>query len=866
MKKLALLVSVLILMCGCGGNGPSSLIVVTVLPTIPTDIDQGQTLPFRASLATNNPSVALGSVNWTATGPGCAGAACGTFTNITSNSATYVAPTVVSAPLSVTVTATSVAQPLQNSSVMFNVMPPPSIITTDLPPATPANIYHTAFTASGGVQPLNWSIARGTLPTGMTLNSAGVLFGTPTTGGTTSITVKVTDSSGSQAGSLSTQQTFHFTVIGILTANAAVLPSGTVGIAYSTTVTATGGVPPYSWSVFSGSLPSGVLLQQGGVISGTPTIPGTYSFQMYVIDSSPVPQNFTTSNYTLTINPAGPLAVRTTGLMDATVNTPYQAQLVATGGTPPLAWNVTAGVLPAGLALNGATGALTGSPLAAPGAYPFTVQVTDNSVPPQTASQNLSITVNAGAATCTSTGNNTVLLGQYAFSLRGYNAAGFVAVVGSFTADGSGNITAGEADTNGVLGAQTGNLILGASSYSVGSDNRGCATFATPFGTFYTRFALGGVSAGIATKGRIIEFENPGPSAYVASGQLASQNPVAFLAGISGSYDLQTSGWDATASGRYACVGIVSGSANKFTSQEQDCNDNGSVTNTTNVTSSTTTQVNTFSAADTNGRGTGIFSVGQGTSSFTFYWVSTTQLMVVNSDPTLYFSGLWQQENAPVGSSGFKQNQFNGNVAAYSSGLAQSQAAGDVLLATETADGSSSVSSTLYLDAAGAFHTSATNCTYTVVANGRVTETGTNCGATPPIAYLNNINSAYLVSTDPTVQSGAFEPVTAGLTASSVAGTYFLGTAEIVSQQAQAEVGIVTLASNGVLTSTTDLASTLTQSAGVADSDTISLNPNNTFTAGSSGSAIVGIAINPNKFVIVGTPTVTFPTLQIGQR
>ena len=83
-------------------------------------------------------------------------------------------------------------------------------------------------------------------------------------------------------------------------------------------------------------------------------------------------------------------------------------------------------------------------------------------------------------------------MGQYAFNLRGYNGEGFLAVVGSFTADGNGNITAGEADTNGVLGALNGNLITSASSYSVGPDNRGCATLATPFGTFYHPVRSGG--------------------------------------------------------------------------------------------------------------------------------------------------------------------------------------------------------------------------------------------------------------------------------------------------------------------------------------------------------------------------------------
>src|SRR5208282_2951886 len=230
MKKLALALSILVLMCGCGGNPPSTLIVVTIAPTVPPSIDQGQTLQFTASLAddTTNKGVA-----WSASGPGCAGAACGTFTNVTATSATYIAPASISASLSVTVTATSVVQTTQTASSTFFVMPLPSIVTTNLPIATPTYIYNATLSAAGGVQPLKWSLASGTLPAGLSLNSAGTIYGTPPTGGTSTFTLKVTDSSGAPGGSLSTQQTLSLTVVGVLTVPAASLTNGTVGVAYS---------------------------------------------------------------------------------------------------------------------------------------------------------------------------------------------------------------------------------------------------------------------------------------------------------------------------------------------------------------------------------------------------------------------------------------------------------------------------------------------------------------------------------------------------------------------------------------------------------------------------------------------------------
>ena len=93
MKKLVLALSILMLMCGCS-HPPSPVIIVTIAPAAPPSIDQGQTLQFTASLADDATNNFNRAVTWSATGPGCSGAACGTFTNVSTNSATYVAPAV----------------------------------------------------------------------------------------------------------------------------------------------------------------------------------------------------------------------------------------------------------------------------------------------------------------------------------------------------------------------------------------------------------------------------------------------------------------------------------------------------------------------------------------------------------------------------------------------------------------------------------------------------------------------------------------------------------------------------------------------------------------------------------------------------
>jgi large repetitive protein len=66
----------------------------------------------------------------------------------------------------------------------------------------------------------------------------------------------------------------------------AALPAGVAGASYTTTLQATGGVPPYTWTVNSGStLPAGLTLTSAGVLSGTPTSGGSYSFGITVTDS-----------------------------------------------------------------------------------------------------------------------------------------------------------------------------------------------------------------------------------------------------------------------------------------------------------------------------------------------------------------------------------------------------------------------------------------------------------------------------------------------------------------------------------------------------------------------------------------------------
>jgi hypothetical protein len=161
-----------------------------------------------------------------------------------------------------------------------------------------------------------------------------------------------------------------------------VLPDGTIGVAYETTVlSVAGGTSPYSWSI-TGDLPDGLTFDTvTATLSGTPTVAGAFTFSITVEDSTTLINLSTTNEYTVTVTEA--LQITTTSLSAATEGTEYPASiyLEAIGGTPTYSWALEAGSsLPGGLSLDGVTGAITGTPTEN-GDFSFTVIVTDSATP-----------------------------------------------------------------------------------------------------------------------------------------------------------------------------------------------------------------------------------------------------------------------------------------------------------------------------------------------------------------------------------------------------------------------------------------------------------------------------------------------------
>jgi hypothetical protein len=242
-----------------------------------------------------------------------------------------------------------------------------NITTTTLPAATVGTAYSQTLAATGGTTPYTWSLAAGTLPPGLSLSGGGVLNGTPTTAGSFSFTVRVTDSA-----SAADTQPLSLTVSAPPNITTTTLPAATVGTAYSQTLAATGGTTPYTWSLAAGSLPPGLSLN-GAVLSGTPTTAGTSNFTVRVTDNVGATD---TQALSLTVNAPPPVNITTTSLPGGTVGASYGQTLAATGGIAPYTWSLSSGTLPPGLGLS--VGGVLGSSPTTAGSYTFTVQVTDN--------------------------------------------------------------------------------------------------------------------------------------------------------------------------------------------------------------------------------------------------------------------------------------------------------------------------------------------------------------------------------------------------------------------------------------------------------------------------------------------------------
>jgi len=261
---------------------------------------------------------------------------------------------------------------------------PPNLAITTAPVLSQGSLgpqYSKRLSAVGGLLPYRWSLVSGSLPSGLLVDILGLIRGTPLTAGTSTFTLRVDDAASSFA-----TRTFSITIVPPLaiTTNPA-LPSGMSGVFYSQSLGASGGSPPYAWTLISGALPSGLSLSSTGGITGIPLVAGTSNFTARVTDSASVSA---TQTFSLTTG-SGLTITTSVGLPAGTVGTFYSQDLTASGGLPPYSWSLISGTIPSGLSLSN-VGSITGTPTAA-GILAFAAKVTDAALTSVTQSFILSI-------------------------------------------------------------------------------------------------------------------------------------------------------------------------------------------------------------------------------------------------------------------------------------------------------------------------------------------------------------------------------------------------------------------------------------------------------------------------------------------
>lgn len=269
------------------------------------------------------------------------------------------------------------------------IVTPPTIglevVSSRLPPALALEPYSVQLVAVGGTPPYEWQLGGGNPPPGISVSSDGELGGEPQIVGGYTFEVFVRDATGARAtGVLALDVIDPSASVTITTAD---VPDGEVGSQYETSFSAAGGAPPYSWRL-DGIIPGLSFDADTAALTGTPTVAGDYPIVVEVRDSDGLLDR---NAYVLAILEEGALQITNgqsseTGLPAARVGEEYldpmgepvRLRAVKPGGDlSGVVWTILVGDLPPGLALDTATGVISGVP-EQEGSFPFIVQVRDD--------------------------------------------------------------------------------------------------------------------------------------------------------------------------------------------------------------------------------------------------------------------------------------------------------------------------------------------------------------------------------------------------------------------------------------------------------------------------------------------------------
>jgi hypothetical protein len=467
----------------------------------------------------------------------------------------------------------------------------------------------------------------------------------------------------------------------------------------------------------------------------------------------------------------------------ATVPISGVKQFIATGdpfGTVPVvSWSV------AGNGCNGescgtidSTGKYSAPPVAP---TPPLVTVTATSVADSFVSGSAVVTLGSNP-------DNSKLNGQYAFLLGGYDGDGNVAMAGSFTADGNGNVTSGVADYNFSSAIFVATNLTFTGTYSVGSDNRGGMTitvssprvFLSGFGQTFS-FSLGSFNGGIATRGRMIELDN---EQIWATGILAKQDPTAFsTAAITGGYAFglsgtASSGFPLNAVGRFTASG-GSLSAGLTDVYGLGLTESGSGT----VSAGLRLPFSGVYQVSANGRGTMVFTFtaqDPAFSNFAFYVVSASELLFIETDTCqsgiCTFKGGISGEALQQSGGPFTAGFLNGPTVFNLTAPGSNATGGSVAVGQEIFDGRGNLTGIQDKNSSGVITSAQTfSGTYTVDPDGLGRGESAQGGIQESF-YLASPGRGFIIDTNG-YNEGKFEPQSgAPFNDASISGNFVLGT------------------------------------------------------------------------------------------
>src|SRR5271156_2672908 len=795
------------LLAGCG-SGNDTNITIQISPSSSISMDEGQRQVFVATLGLD---VNNKGVTWTLTGSGCAGNGCGTLSSTTTEQITYTSPTGLNAALTGSLEAEANGNTGATKTVTITVNQAPQFTTLTLPNGANGVGYSQQIAAEFGVTPYTFAIVcpppqTTCLPPGLSINpNTGSIVGTPTTNGTFNFSVGLKDNAFMPLSVTSDLFTVTINKATPLVINSTVLPNATVGTSYTAAVQASGGVPPYSWSVPANTLPPGLSLNKvNGQIFGTPTQAGVFSFFPTVTDSTIPPQTVTSpasKPVTISVAAAPTLKAVTPTLPSASVATAYAANLVASGGVPPYAWSITSGQLPSGLRFDAASGAIAGVPILVTSSS-FTVQVTD-SIGSTPASQNLLIAVGTGTIN-----TNTLLNGSYSFVFNGFDADGNATAAGNFSANGSGVISSGQFDSNRVSGEFSASTLTG--TYAIGNDGRGTMQLIgvnSKGAMLTTNYLLVEQSSG---NFQLVENDTVGtPQTHGAGIMKLNTSTSLGPTNFNGNYAFEFLGRDVAAAPE-VIAGVVHTNGNGiFGPGTIDINDAGTY-------SPALTLSGNFQFSGNNNKGLAIFTYqlptsAQVTAEYTYYMVSPSDLFLVAIDttdtthPRLAGEMLLQQTSVV-----FDSTALDGISVATGSGLNGKNA--DVYAGLLTGDGNTGAAFIFDENNGGTLSTGVNGSgTFTADpnTNGRIQFTGVGAesvGQKIAVAYLTGKNQGFTIGSNPEVSYGLIEAQTsvAPFTQASLKGGYTLGAPSTLDELALNVIGQVNSPGLGSLFGTID--------------------------------------------------------------